>query len=460
MKSTTKRMLINTDYNNRLMWIVIVAAIGVIIGIAIADGKWFYIGLVVSPLIIWLSIEKPFIFPLGAYVFLLPFDRILAFFDIGQAATLTKFLGFLSILVLSLKGAFEFKLKKPNCASILWILFIIYAVMSAWWSLDPQSTINAIQTIAGLVLLYLVLSSYKFQKSEFAILEWCILAGGILGVIIAIYNAKSMGIVHRQNLISFGGKASGAGTFAVTFLIPIAISIKMMMQQKNYMKKCLFGLIIFGMFYVIILSNSRAAFLGVALIIIVYIFSLKQRISFGIVSIILIIILLASSPMYTEIVLERLGKTVETGGAGRTDIWYVGWKSLEKYWLLGAGYQNFPLALNEYISFVHIDDDDFNLYARAHNIYLQIFVELGIIGITLFVFVIWQHFKVIHPKVTHYDLNIIMLRAAFWAYVVASFFRNDFSTKSFWLLWMLIIMYKRIFDDNVKENNIAIIKGK
>ncbi|GJQ57449.1 MAG: hypothetical protein SCALA701_02500 [Candidatus Scalindua sp.] len=437
-------MAINVNFNNRLIWIVIVTFIGVVTGTAIGDGKWLYLGLAVSPVIIWISIEKPFIFPFGLYVFLLPFDKILTLFNIGQASTITKFIGILTILVLSIKGAIEHKLVKPNIASILCILLIVYSTITASWAIDSSETILGMQTLAGLVLLYLVVSSYKIKKSDFELVEWCILAGGIIATLLMIYNFN-LGHTHRKGLIAYGETELGPNQLAVAILIPLSIAIKMMLQNKIKMKKFLFGGIIVAMLYAILLTSSRSASIGVALIVIVYILTSKHKITYGIIAVICIIIFLSLFTFYNDDIFKRWEQVAETGGSGRTDIWYIGLKSLEKYWLFGAGYKNFPLAFHEYINYS--SDREISEYYNAHNLYLQIFVELGIFGIALLGLFIWKHFKVIHSRIAYYGLDRIMLLGPFWAFVITSAFRNSFTEKSFWLLWILIMMHKNITDD-------------
>src|SRR3989304_4061795 len=80
------------------LWVILGIFVVLFLGYAIADENWFYLGALLIPLFIYLSIEKPFIFPFGFYVFLLPFDRILTLSDSGKGATLTKYIGVLTML--------------------------------------------------------------------------------------------------------------------------------------------------------------------------------------------------------------------------------------------------------------------------------------------------------------------------------------------------------------------------
>ena len=75
------------------------------------------------------------------------------------------------------------------------------------------------------------------------------------------------------------------------------------------------------------------------------------------------------------------------GGTGRTDIWTVGWRMVEAQPLWGVGAGNFPVASIHYLlepgallrtDFI-VDDPKV-----AHNTYLNVLAELGVVGLALF----------------------------------------------------------------------------
>ena len=110
---------------------------------------------------------------------------------------------------------------------------------------------------------------------------------------------------------------------------------------------------------------------------------------------------------------------------------------LKHHWLLGAGLGNFGNAYEEFAIYA----PHFKGYHRApHNIYLGCFVELGIIGFSLFIAVLMRHYRVIRSRFACHDGNQIMLKAVFFAALVSSFFLDTLYQKSFWLILMLIMM--------------------
>ncbi len=448
------RLTKGVNLNSNVIWLASVLFIAVITGIAIADKKWIYFAVILSPLIIYLCIHKPFIFPFGAYVFLLPFDNLLSVTGFEGGATLTKLLGVLTILVLTIKGAFENKLKKPDAVLIWWVLFIMYGLLTVYWAINPERVLSKLPTAIGLILLYLVVASYKIQKSEFETIKWCILFGGFIAVLCIIYNyhTGSFYYVEQRSGLKFGGRSVSPNVLGFILLLPISVCIEMLLRQKNKLIiKSLF-VIIAGVFaYGVLLTGSRGAALSVGIVIIVYILFLRQRLNLAIILTVVGVLIYSLIPGY---LFERFGSSIESGGSGRLDIWYAGWLAIKKYWVLGAGLNNFPEAYNQFAqyssNFIGWDLD-------SHNLYIGVLTDLGIVGITLMVVAMRKHYKAIQARFTHYNINTVMLKASFWAVLFCCIFGTHLWSKAFWLLWMMIMMHKNILEDKLNSNIVTII---
>lgn len=73
----------------------------------------------------------------------------------------------------------------------------------------------------------------------------------------------------------------------------------------------------------------------------------------------------------------------ETSNKGRMEIWQDSAVSVTKHPILGIGMGNFPFALSEKLSTAKMG-------ASAHNIYLDIAVEMGLIGMVIFIWLLWN----------------------------------------------------------------------
>jgi O-antigen ligase len=86
---------------------------------------------------------------------------------------------------------------------------------------------------------------------------------------------------------------------------------------------------------------------------------------------------------------ERI--TESNGGTGRLDIWTVGWRMVQGAPLQGVGAGNFTVVSIHYLlapGALLRDDFIVDVPKVAHNTYLEVLAELGIVGLTLFLIVI------------------------------------------------------------------------
>ncbi len=431
----TVRVRKDAFFNKHVLWFAIVLFIAAITGISIADENWLYFGIVVVPFVIYVCIKKPFIFPFGLYVFLVPFDAVLSVSGSAEGTTLTKLLGVLIILVLFIKGLVENRLKKPDSATIWWILFVLFGSLTGLWALKHGGIVHT--TLAGLFVLYMVASSYNIKRSEFETLKWCILLGGLVAAAYTIINNQA--VVGDRVTLGTEERHASLNGFAFSLLFSASICIQTIFKQKNIYRKGVFCFILGVILYCIILTSSRGALLSAGVIFCMYIVFSKQKITY--ISI-LIIVCIALASILPAVFVDRWADTLESGrSAGRVDIWGVGLMCLKKHWLIGAGLGNFPNAYSEFAIYAN----DFRGTTRApHNIYLGTFVELGVVGFSFFVLAIIKHYQALRSHFSSNKSDQIMLKSTLFGLLVASFFMDTAYKKSFWLLWMMIMMYRNI----------------
>ena len=427
-----KKISFNSSHN---IWYLFVIFVAIVTGISIALENWIYAAILLSPLFVYLCLVKPFIFPFGLYVMLIPFDPVLSL--TSSRATLTKYLGMMTILVLFFKGIQEKKLKWPDNISLYWIFFFMYSAITILWAIQPEAVISRLPTAAGLLILYLIAGTYKSKKIDFDTLKYFIVAGGFFAAAYTIFNYSSM--TGMRTSLHVGEATVSLNKFAFSLIIPIAVCIQIMLDSKKKLLKSLMVIIAGVILYCIIITGSRGVSLGVGIVFAIYILSSNKKVTF---SIILIAIISAMLPLMPDFFIDRWGEAVNSGGAGRTTLWYVGWKAIPEYWALGAGLGNFPNAYSEFA----FHDISKGWGRGAHNIYLEIIVELGIIGFSLMLMAFIKHYRSIGKHLISQTNDTIMLKASFWSILVSSFFSGIFWLKSFWLLWILIIIYKNTVD--------------
>jgi O-antigen ligase len=148
------------------------------------------------------------------------------------------------------------------------------------------------------------------------------------------------------------------------------------------------------------------------------------------------LVLLALSAAVPEWFYDRIGRVVagdDATGAGRTEIWKLGLDALGDFWLFGAGLHNFPEVFKQY-----------SLTGQggygAHNSYLAVTVELGVIGLALMLAAVASHFLAVWRarRAGHGGLALAATEAAAFGMLSGAMFGDRVWTKTIWLTWTLL----------------------
>lgn len=434
-------------FQKRWIRLAITVCWGLALVAAIVDGEILYSVIILFiPLLLYLFIHKPFVFPFGLYAFSLPFEGLLSLTGAAKGPNLSKLLAVLSICSILLKGHFEKRIKGPDAISIWWVLFFLYGFASIAWGISQAGTIR-LSTGFGLLLLYVVISLYKIETKEYIQLKLLIIIAGVVAALLTIYNYQSVlalkGISDRTSM-KIDDRVVAINSLPFDILLSISLCVQMIINHKHVILRGLFFLMIITMMFAIILTGSRGGLssaLCIFIIYLLYIKNLNKKIAFALFIVLAAIVII---PFIPEFMIERIniaieGNTAEGHASARTDIWIVGLYALKKYWLFGAGLENFPMAYDE---FIHFHYTEYLELGRApHNIYLGFFVELGIIGMFLMMIALFKHYKAISGQ-SGDGTEEIMLKATFWGMMVNGLSADIVWSKMFWFLFMMIIMHK------------------
>lgn len=198
--------------------------------------------------------------------------------------------------------------------------------------------------------------------------------------------------------------------------IPVFLMSIFLLKNTKYRKYKLFALyslLIFNLL-AIIFSGSRGAWVSAAsslLIVLFVIFFIPKnkkrwrqqtQLILGSLLIFFILFPIASAilfmPQYIQLgheatlnisFFERARSImdfVETSVKGRLEIWVRTFDSIAMRPLLGIGIGNFPLILNEDISFVKKG-------SSAHNLYLDFAAEIGVFGLLVLLTIFWRYLR-------------------------------------------------------------------
>jgi O-antigen ligase len=140
---------------------------------------------------------------------------------------------------------------------------------------------------------------------------------------------------------------------------------------------------------------------------------------------------------------ERLTQALSTGGERRVDIWRAGLEACKHHAFIGAGFANFEVVYSAFAGYA----PHFSGFARdAHNVFLAVATELGLVGLVLFGMALFYTIR--DATSTRRSLMVpsallVSCEAAYWAILVSSLFANILIFKAFWLSFILLGLVSR-----------------
>jgi putative inorganic carbon (HCO3(-)) transporter len=169
---------------------------------------------------------------------------------------------------------------------------------------------------------------------------------------------------------------SNAYAQVIVMMAPFFVSV--FLSAKGFKKKLIFLLAFLPLMLSLVMTLSRTGWLGFAVSVLVFLFLVRK-------SLILLLILLGilAYPFLPEFIQRRLASITnlqDSSTSTRFDIIKTMWPMIKDFWLTGLGLgheaiQNITLRYTIYTKTVPL---------HFHNLYLQVWLETGILGILSF----------------------------------------------------------------------------
>ncbi|MCB9211858.1 MAG: O-antigen ligase family protein [Ignavibacteriales bacterium] len=206
------------------------------------------------------------------------------------------------------------------------------------------------------------------------------------------------------------------------------------------LKKAFFTIIISLNILLSLVAFSRASILGIAICLCVYFFFFYRKLFYlSILFMCLTIVIIFSSPLLLELL-----RLADDPFSMRDRMWEIGLLALKKNIWLGVGFGTTPTITNDIFQFTLRGITDFNLGKRFANIYIEVLVETGILGMFLFLLLIFlmvnQSIKSLKYKIGNEAILVKCYLSLLAGILIHGFFESfilsagNTSSILFWIL--------------------------
>jgi O-antigen ligase len=313
-----------------------------------------------------------------------------------------------------------------------WLLFAGFASLTFLWSVNPDETLQELLILLSLVALYALAAFARVSPLDLRRFEFAIVLGGVLaaayGIVLLITSDLPLfgGTVPR--LATVGGMIEEAGPneTAATLLLPLAIATGRSVDPDTRGRRAPWVLASALIAIAIVLTASRGGLLSMGVVVVVVAWNAGRMRMVVWLGILAVVALLMVPTFGADALQARLFKD---SSSGRTLIWRTAFEACDRHCLTGSGYGTFPDVYNEALG-VSASISGQKLRQRAHNIWVRVGIETGLVGLVLMSGALFLHAR---------DLNRLprLLRgpplAGFLGVMTANVFLSNIGFKYFWL---------------------------
>lgn len=290
------------------------------------------------------------------------------------------------LLLFSIVGGLKIN-KKALALSVPWVVLFIYMSLS-----NVGSVNNLLFYFSSAIMIFILSILSRWQESAGRLIAIMVLPHVIFTVLLFFFPglyAIIRPLIASNNIMYEGYKTALTGHYSTNAIyISIALiifgCIVFQSGMKDVKKKYLY--FFFASVFALLLTTKRGPLIfSITAIFIAYILVDKKRFSSRFIKVITIlviaIIILYLVADFIPVLSEFITRFSEDGDSGRTVMYLLAIKMFSSNPLFGTGTGSYRLQY-----YVSLAKDVDHMYVNAHNVYLQLLAENGIIGLVLFLY--------------------------------------------------------------------------
>ena len=331
------------------------------------------LGVVLAILVTLVSLRWPLL-PLILFVALIPIEELVV---VGGFGTISKFAGILFAVTYRVPRLGHLTLRAMPPAA--WA-YLVWVILSLGWALDPNTAFGQIPTLVQLFVIAVLVADLVVQRPAVVrSLLWVYSLSAAITAVVAIQYFFTLGPSAGERAFAIPGQ--GPAQFAAILLPAWVFAVHQFLEGD---RRIIAGIVTLLTTAGLLVSGTRGAWVGAVVVVVLFILprlSLRRQVV-AIAMIVVIGFVSLQIPGVANLLLERTGNAVSSGGAGRTDIWSVGITLFRSAPIAGVGYANFPVA-DTLAAIRAADVNARHLGAGPHNVVIGTLVELGLLGFLL-----------------------------------------------------------------------------
>jgi O-antigen ligase len=329
------------------------------------------------------------------------------------------------------------------------LAFLIWAILSLAWAREPGASERAVKELVYAALALTLCLGAIVERRH---VRWVMMAFVLGAALSVLWGAAKGGLSVRSG----GGEVAnvdgrfqgGAGdpNYLAAILVPAIMLAGGLAVWRSATRRTLLALATAIIAIGLAATQSRGGLIGAAVCACVALFIWRGRRALILGLIGLALLALVSFFVANPAAWARIQESNQ--GSGRVDIWTVAWRVVDDNPIVGVGIAQFPQVSPHYtlqpgaLRFVNLIVEK---HIVVHNLYLQLWVETGIIGLLLFLGVIGASLTAAVRAVRSFDRQgdaemSALTRAAMLALIgmlTASFFLSNIEAGQLWVLLAL-----------------------
>lgn len=406
--------------------------------------------------------------------------------SIGAPSLAKPFIVFLLLIILSRAILFREKPKNWKIPAAFLGAYTIIGLIALLNADSPALVEDALASFAKDAVIMLVVAMLMQRMNTFYQVVWAFLAAGILLGSINVYQqltgtfnntywgfaeAQYENIIGELNNFRASGPGIGPNGFGQIMLFLVPLALDRFWNEERWFMKLFAGWVLAATVMAVMFTFSRSVAIGLAAVLVMmFIYRPpKPKHIF-----IMIALSLLALPYVPPQYFERLGTLVdfipgvgndirgEVSFRGRASENTVGILMFLDHPMLGVGLDNYNYNYQSYSRNLGLDHRRSD--RSAHNLYLEIASEQGLVGLAWLAALQWVVFRGLsrarkdlkQAGLENYEGLIVAFTVAIISYLITSTFRHLAFPRYFWLIYGVALTIPQVakYERSLLQNKV------